>query len=299
LLALRARKKAPPNIPDVEDQRMPLPRAGLCSLLALALLAAAAGGREPRQDETTDLNDLALEVDALQGLHSLKLTDAQLQRLRGLARETAAKPGKRTAARASKEYRAKLLELRAALVEASDSDRIDRLGEELEDLRVTEKPVLDNGVNLTAAARKRTPEVLRSLKVQQVRDYLDSLEDDLGDPLDRLLAALESLRGLKGKEWEERRDTVADDVVRLAAGIDAKKADKLSGQVTALLNKAHGLSAADFKAKRPELEKTARKLLGDPGPLEVLRNAVEYALAELLSNPRLPAALEARLKNAK
>ena len=37
-------------------------------------------------------------------------------------------------------------------------------------------------------------------------------------------------------------------------------------------------------------------IVGDVGPTEVLRHLVEHALAELLSNPRLEAALAERLK---
>src|SRR5258707_10925029 len=45
---------------------------------------------------------------------------------------------------------------------------------------------------------------------------------------------------------------------------------------------------------RPELEKKARELVGDVGPIEVLRHVVQQSLAELLSNPRLMVAIDAR-----
>jgi hypothetical protein len=267
--------------------------------LALAVVLLCADPAPAQQPEDIDLNDLSLEVSALQTLHSLNLTEAQLRQLQTWAKETVQKPRKHPAAKASKAYRAKLLDLRAALLEASDGDRIDQLSEELEELRAAEKPVIDDNVDLTIAARKRAPEALRLLTVRQVIDYLEALDDDLNDPLQRLLAALESIRGLKANEWKQRRDAIVDDIVWLAAGVDSKKADKLTKEMTALLGRARGLSDADFKAKRPELEKAARKLLADLGPVDVLRNALEYSLAELLSNPRLPAALAARLKDAK
>jgi hypothetical protein len=269
-------------------------------LLHVVVACVLAGpAQDCQQAEPADVNDLSLEVNALQTLHSLNLSAGQLRKLQGWAKETAEKPRKREAAKVSKEYRDKLLELRAALADGSDDDKIDQLNEELEELRNTEKPTLDDNVDLTPAARKRIPEALRLLKVQQLHAVLAGMGDELFDPLDRLLEQLPKTRELKGNEWKQRREEIVDEIVRLAAGIDSKKAGKLSDQLTALLSKAHGMSDAEFKAKRSELEKTARKLLGELGPLEVLRHAVEYELAELLSNPRLAAALEARLKNAR
>ena len=59
------------------------------------------------------------------------------------------------------------------------------------------------------------------------------------------------------------------------------------------------LKEEDFKAQRKELEADATKLVGDLGTMDVLRRVVEHGVAELLSNPRLGAAVEARLKKAK
>ena len=84
------------------------------------------------------------------------------------------------------------------------------------------------------------------------------------------MKALEELRVLQGPEWKERREQVVDDVVRLAAGVDSKKGARLGDQVSALLSRAHSLSAEEFKAKRAELEKEARQLVGDLSPLEVM-----------------------------
>jgi hypothetical protein len=264
--------------------------------LGLVVLVESAAGQDPKPTGSTDLSTLSLEVNALQALHALSLTDGQLKKVQGWAKETAEKTRKRDAGKASKEYREKLLDLRDALLQGTDTDRIDQLTEELDDLRETEKPTLDDTVNLTNNARKRATEMLRSLKPHQLVAFLDYLADDVADPLDRLLEAMAKTRALKGNEWKQKRDDLVDDIVRMAAGIDSKKADKLTEALTTLLNRAHGMSDAEFKSKRPELEKLARKVVGDLGPLEVLRNATEYALAELLSNPRLAAVLEARMK---
>jgi hypothetical protein len=63
-----------------------------------------------------------------------------------------------------------------------------------------------------------------------------------------------------------------------------------------LLIQVRALTEEEFKAQRPELEKMARAIVGDLSPLDVLRHALVQDLAELLSNPRLAAAIDARLK---
>jgi hypothetical protein len=107
------------------------------------------------------------------------------------------------------------------------------------------------------------------------------------------------LRRLKGKAWKQRRDDLVDDLVRLAADVDTTRAEKLTDHLTELLSAVHGLSDEEFKAQHPKLEESARRLLGDLDALQILRNSLEYPLAELLSNPRLPAALAAHVTTAK
>jgi hypothetical protein len=252
----------------------------------------------PKKDDATDLNDVALEVNALQSLYSLRLNETQLQKLRALAKDTGQKTGSRTPAMASKEYREKLQALRTALVELAD-ERIDELNEQLDDLRESEKPTIDDGVEITEAARKAAPAVLKLLMVQQLKDYAESLGEALVDPQTTLADALSSVRDLNGKAWRDRREELVDQIVRLSAGVDAARSEKLADQLTALLSTAHALSDEEFKARKPKLEEAAHQLLGDLDPVQVMRNAVEYSLAELLSNPRLQAAIEARTVAAK
>jgi hypothetical protein len=271
-------------------------------VLSVAVLLIGAGparAQDAKPPEETDLNVLSMEVNALQLLSTFNLTPEQLRKLQAWAKETMEKPRKRDTAKASKEYREKLEELRTALVEAIDEDRIDQLSDELEDLRKSEKPTLDDGFDLSNAARSRASQALGLLKVHQVATYLAAVADDLFDPVDRLIDSLQSLRGLEGNAWKQRRQEIVEDIVRLAAGVDEKKGTKLGDQVEALLTRAHGMKLADFKKKRQELDNAACKLLGNVSTMDVLRNEVEYALAELLSNPRLGAALEIRLKNSK
>jgi hypothetical protein len=240
-------------------------------------------------------HDVYLEVQALLTLHYLKLTPEQMQALRKVARKTAGPARPRDKATVSDEYREVLTDLRNALVDANDDQRIEELEDKLDELDGREKPGLDD-VEVTAAARKRVPEVLRQLKLAQLVAYLAYVDEEVIDPLDRLLDALGSVRGLKPAEWKEKRDEVAEEVAWLVAGVDAEGADRVTDQVVALLSKARDLGDAEFKARRADLEKEARKIRGDMPPGRVLQHVVERALAEMLSNPRLGAALEARLQ---
>jgi hypothetical protein len=252
--------------------------------------------KEGKKEEGGELHDVGLEVQALRTLYYLKLNAEQMKALRELTKETAQPPRRRAAPKASDAYRDTLTELRSALAEASDAERIDALEEKLSEIAEREKPSVDDGVEVTAAARKRVPEVYRGLKATQVAAYFVQAADDVVDPLDYLVGKLAAVRGLRRGEWTSEREAVAEDVSWLVAGPDADAAKRVTAQVVALLGKARGLSETEFKAQRPELDKTAREIVGEPAPDVVLRHTVQHALALLLSNPRLDVALQARMK---
>src|SRR3954453_8052668 len=110
-------------------------RTVLAALTALCLAAGPGDDARPKS-AAPSLNDLSLEVVALQTLYLFKFTSAQVQALRKVARETADPDGNpRPAAKASAGYRKALLSLRDALARADDGDLIADLQEEMDDLR--------------------------------------------------------------------------------------------------------------------------------------------------------------------
>jgi hypothetical protein len=173
---------------------------------------------------------------------------------------------------------------------------VNKLQEQLDELREKESPEIDDGVEVTDAARQHAPAVVRRLSAGQIAGYLVSYADAIPDPYERLVEAVDKARGLDAKEWKGFRDEMADGVSQLVAGLDVDKAAQVSDAVVQLLIQARAMKDDEFKKLRPELEKTAHDIVGDLGPFEVLRHVVEQGMAELLSNPRLPAALDARLK---
>jgi hypothetical protein len=267
--------------------------ASFLIVLAGLFLSEPAGVQQSKDKEPT-LADLSLEVNALRTLYHLEATPEQLQALQKLAKETAQKSRQRDS-KGSKDYRQALINLRGALVAAKDEDQIDKFEEKLTEIQQNEEYQIDDEVEVTDAARRRTPEVLKLFKEDQVKTLAETFDEEAAKPADYLVKALVKVRELKPEEWEEHRDEVASEVSQWVGGIDAKKYGRTHDQVIALLNKAHGLKDADFEKQQPELEKTARQIVGNLKEEVALRNKVEHTVAELLSNPCLEAALKARL----
>jgi ribosomal protein L10 len=271
---------------------------GLIPLSVAALLSISSNvqGEEPKSTSPATLNQLILEVSALQILHNLNATPAQLQQLRKLAKETQSKDADLKPGKSSDKFRATLLEMHQALLESKNPDQIDKLSEKLDSLREEEKPELEDDVDLTESARQRAPEALRLLGAPQVAAYLSGLVGDIGDPRARLVEALNQVRTMSHDQWTAFRGNFGDEIGRLIAGVDSEKSDKISDQVVQLLLVARSLKEAEFKTQRPDLEKTALKIVGDIGPFQVLQNVMENVMATLLSNPRVSAAIDARLQ---
>jgi hypothetical protein len=257
-------------------------------------LRGADDARKAAKAEPDNLNDLSLEVTALQTLYQFRLTPAQLETLRKLAKETAPKSYAAKEVKASADLRKTLSTLRGALL-AADEDQVTRLSDRLDEVMQKENFEPDE-VEVTEAAQRRAPEVLRLLSARQVAYYVSSDPGTIPDPLELLTDALGKVRKLEAQDWKDLRDDVSERVGLLLAGFDDARADKVSEDVVDLLIKARGLTDDEFKAQRKNLEKAARDIIGEVGPTDVLRNVLERALAELLSNPRLPAALDAQLK---
>src|SRR5262249_17896955 len=153
--------------------RIAIARALAVALAGLSLSWHAAAD-EPKATKGQSVSELALEVNALRALHHLKAKPEQLKALQKLAPDTAQKPRQRTG-KASKDYIEMLTDLRAALIDGSDEDRIDELEEKIDELHETEKPDLDDDVEVTAAARKHAVAVLSRFKPSQVANYIGQL----------------------------------------------------------------------------------------------------------------------------
>jgi hypothetical protein len=242
-----------------------------------------------------DLSPLHLEVTALEMLYQFQFTRPQLEQLAKLAPKTASEMPRPRLIEASDDYVKALKALHAALVENED-DQIAEASAAMEKERAAESPDFDE-VEITPAARKGVPELLARLSDRQIISYVKDYAEEFPDPREKLLFALDRLRGERGREWEEVRDEVAGQVGWLLAGLDTTAEEKVVRDITQLLNRAHAMSDDELKAARPELEKAIDAIVGRARPMEVLRHFVERSLAELLSSPRLVEALKLRLED--
>ena len=77
------------------------------------------------------------------------------------------------------------------------------------------------------------------------------------------------------------------------------KVTQIRQQAVTVLDEMHRWKEDELKQHQADVEKAAQKLLGGVGPLQVMSNIVEHDFAELLSNPRLEAAIAGRLKGKK
>ncbi len=269
--------------------------SGLYLLFAALTIPLGPAEKPARTEPELSATDLGLEVQALRALYLLRVTPEQVQRLQQIAKDVARPDREREKARVSEGYRRALADLRNALAADAD-DKVQDLEDHLSELTDKEDPELDDEVRVTRAAKRRVPEVLRIFRPNQLAGYLGSAADEIGDPQERLVAALAQVRSEKGGDWEEVRDDLADDLGWLLGGLDATRTLAVHEEVVALLNKVHAMTDEQFGKEKESLEKEARRVGADVPATDVLRHGLERALARLLSNPRLVSALQARTK---
>lgn len=284
----------------------------LASILVLTILSGLLAAESPADDKKAaadaqnvvkgkaaeELISLKLEVDVLEKLHHLELNAKQLSALLKLADKTAAKMPTAREVQAGAEYGNILKSLHAALL-AQEEDRIAELSEKLDELQEKETISIDDEFEMTEAALAAAPQAFRLLCAAQVVAYLASLDDEVPDPVERILSTLEEGEELSGEEWKELRDETAEEVSWLVAGFNTENAAKAKKAVTALLERGHRFQGEELSKQWPSLEKAAQQLVGSVSSLVVLQHYMERELAELLSNPRTASALRAWIKQSK
>jgi hypothetical protein len=244
---------------------------------------------EKAKSEFAHLDDLNAELMVLTVLHSLQTSPVQVEAMRKVAAKTMHEAPPRKKVKVSETLKKTMQSLREALIQ-NDDEKIEELFLKFDELRQKENPEFED-TEITDAARKEAPAILRLLSASQVVDYLASVPD-FPDPVDRLLLTMEVARKLRGKDWQKLRDDSAYQVGWLVAGLDTKAEESIRTKATAFLNKAYALEEKEYKAKHEALEKEARSIVGKIGPTDVLRNVMERVLAEMLSSYRLAAVLE-------
>jgi hypothetical protein len=306
---------------DRRQGRRSLLLGGL-GLIGLGLLPDAAGtaAADPKASSKvqvspppTDVNDLSMEVNALRTLYLLKAgPDQQGERseIGGydagqyppslMCKECAQSPRKREPADASKNYVKVLTELRAAFI-AGQEDRINELSEELDELARTEEPDIDDTIEVTESARKNAIVRLQAFPPTKLAAYLGAYGKEFPDPW---LLMFQTMR-LNGKgtkpspeQWKETCDFVVKEVSWQVGGVDLGKQKAIGTEAASMLAKAYTLDNETLKkngAPGGELRNRLNALVKQASATDPLKHVLEQDFAELLSNPRLLPAIEARL----
>jgi hypothetical protein len=261
----------------------------LIILSAVLLAPASSRAAEPKADRLS-LSNLSLEVAALQTLQRFQMTATQMEALRKLAPDTV-QTAKRQAGKASDKYRQTLVDLRAALLRG-DEDRVEQLEDRLAEIDDAEEAELDDEIEITATARRRASEVLLTLSPRQVAAFLS----DPPEPMERMMLAFDAVGRLKDDDWKDFSEDLVGELSWQLGGLDPDRSRMVADKVAQFLGMLRSMKKDELKKQRPDLEKAARQFVGSVPPTVVLHNAAEHALAELLSNPRLSSAIEARLK---
>ena len=275
---------------------MAKPSAKVFSLAMAAMLGLSITGRaaDPRP-KGPPLSAVHLEVAALETLYRFQLTAQQMEALRRMAPDTLPKEKQREPGKGSDQLRRLLLDYREALIRG-DEDRIIKLQEQVDDLLEAPQTDLDDEIEITSAARRVTAEVMKTINPRQLAAFLNALPEELPDPLERLLEALDLAGTAKDAEWKVLVEEIVDELSWQLGGVDAERSRFVGERIAQFLKLVRSLGPTQLGKQRAELEQAARQSVGTVPAAAVLHNVAEHALAELLSNPRLLAALDARMK---
>ena len=271
-------------------------RIGLAALLVVIGVGSCGVGKSPEPQLRASIHDLILEVAALQSLYDFRFTPSQMKVLAKLASETREDDRPRARVRVSREFEAALVLLRKALSDPTDEDQIGEALDQYAKIQDKEDPDLDNQVEITDLAKEKAPEILRSLSARQLATFLAGYGDQFPDPVEDMKEAITKVRKLEEDQWKVLRRIIGQNIGDQVAGLDGEKAAQVGDEAVQILIQARSLDAKSFERERPALEKKIQELFKDVGPMEVIRNTAEIALATLLSNPRLEVALKARAK---
>ena len=273
----------------------------LCCVIALTFDLAVnpvCPAADTKAQDAMSLSDLSMEIAALQSLHRFEFTPAQMTLIRKLAAEAAPKGEKRKEGKGSGKVRKRMLDLRDALVIGNEA-RIEELEEQLADLLEEEETDIDDRVAITASAVRPATELLQSLTIAQVAAFLAKAADDVPEPAAALIGSLDVVVELKEPEWNDLAKEITDELKWQLGGLDPKRNSAIAEQAEQFLKRVRALNEKDLEKQRPELEKSARDLVARTPPTIVLHHFAERTLAELLSNPRLTAAVDALLEKEK
>lgn len=265
-------------------------------LVGLGLLLGGLAPAARAANKDSAIIEASVEVWALQALRDLDLTKDQMRVLKGLSENTSTPLGDRETPTLKDVYADKIQKLRDALEKGTEGEQIDNLQDDIDTMRDDDDFDLDDSVAITPAARAKVPVVLKILTSAQIASYIAAYEDEAPDPVQTLLDAVDDVRGSDEEDARSTAEETADEVAALIAGLDPEKQKPVAEKVRSYLDRAWRMKEGEYKKKKSQLERDAKEIVGEIEGFVILRHWIERDVAELLSNPLLNKAIEARLK---
>jgi hypothetical protein len=184
-----------------------------------------------------------------------------------------------------------------ALLAGNNDQTIARLRGEVVD-QIESVEGLDDQIEPTGPALKHAPDFCRNLKASQIAAFLASHADEVSDPAERMVEAVEEIRAAPASDAINIARKIANDIGHMVAGLDQDKSKTVADQIMEWLKQQPGSKDQMTDAERAKLEESAAKVIGEVSNMDVLEHWLQTQMAVLLSNPQLPDAISA-LGNAK
>jgi hypothetical protein len=278
--------------------------AGILALIALQCPCASAKPKNDPENDTpsvpspqlpSDVNQANLRVAALDTLYELDLSVDQLRSLQKLARDAGSARPRSDISNAR--FASLLKRFQDALLAGDNDQTIARLRGEVVD-QIESVEGLDDQIEPTGPALNHAPEFCRNLKASQIAAFLASHADEVSDPAERMVEAVEEIRAAPASDAVGIGRKIANDIAHMVAGLDQDKSKTVADQVMEWLKQQPGSKDQMTDAERAKLEESAAKVIGEVSNMDVLEHWLQTQMAVLLSNPQLPDAISA-LGNAK
>jgi hypothetical protein len=264
---------------------------------AAAKKEATAAKKDAAEDKkVAALMSTVLEVAALELIYDFKLDADQMRAMKAVAATTMSAPRKRDDPGVGDRYLNILRDLHTALIEAVDDPRITTLEGKMADLVDAKGFDIDDEIISTGPATAQAVRFVAMLSPRQLGSYFAANGDNIRDPADVIL---DGLTPEEGQTWAQSRAAAVAECVDVVAAGDAARKTDLAKKLTDWLEQTHALPPEQIASDRKRLRGDLVKLIGPVDSSAVLRRYAERDMAQLLSSPRLVAAIEARLANVK
>jgi hypothetical protein len=277
----------------------------LFSTMVVALLLMAAGKPKAKPapkpvpaagaELPKDLNAASMRIRAVDTIYELDLSSEQLKALQDAADGTAS-DRKRTPASGDEKLAAAMTDFYRALLTRGDDQDIAKLRNKLAEMIADDTVHLDDEVEPTESAREKAPAICRQFGAGQIAAFLASHADQIADPEEKMLALLDDLHdAASATEVDAQIKESSQEIGRMVAGTDQKKATAVITQVSDWFKANRDLTDEQITEKHTALVASAKKIIGDVPPMEILTHWMDEQTATLLSNPQLQDAIDAVL----